>query len=82
MSELDYLTKKEGKWGKIYELRICNKKLLKVFLNRLYPYMIGKKKEVKLMLKILENDKDKEESEKIYNELRLIKSKKNRKIKM
>lgn len=73
-----FIKRKNKKWSDIHTIRLNNKKHIKELCNFLYPYMISKKKETELILKIIENNKDKS----VVKLLSEIKNKKNKNVKL
>ena len=77
----DNKNKSVNNWLPIYEWKLCDKKLLEPLFNKLYPYMICKKKEVEYMLKFIQLTEDKEK-QKLLIKFRKEKYKKNTKVKI
>lgn len=67
-------------WSNIYEYKTNDKKILKILLTKIKPYMVGKKKEVELMIKFL-NSKDEKEQNYIRKMIITEKAKKSKKVK-
>lgn len=72
---------KRKEWGEIYEYKTHDKKLMFLILNKLFPFMITKKTEVKLMLDFLKT-KNKKKQEQIRKKFLLVKHKKNLGVKL
>jgi len=68
-------------WTKLYTYWLSDKKLLQVLLEKLAPYMIGKKEEVELMLNSF-NCNDKIKAHSIYKKFQEVKYIKNSKVKL
>lgn len=75
------LIKERGNFGKIYNWRLTDKKLLSILFKRIYPLIIGKKEEIFCALKLIET-KDINEKRKYFLRLKKFKAKYNNKVKL
>jgi predicted DNA-binding protein YlxM (UPF0122 family) len=69
----DIHNKNYQNWGEIFEWKTNDKKVISLLLKKLEPYMISKREEINIMLKLLKN---KGKGNYYYNQLQLIKTKK------
>jgi hypothetical protein len=78
-----YTTENKKNWLPLYEWRLCDKKLLYELCLFLEPYMISKKREIVILKQFCMTDpKNIIERDRLYLEMKKVKSKKNTKVKV